>query len=145
MGCDIHVHIEVKMEGKWRHYSAPNVRRNYNLFALMAGVRNYENITPVSEPKGLPEDITYITRKHYEDYESFAHDESWLGVEELIELNERQKELNLVYIPDHLRSFFFSETFGGFLFGNSFTGWYKYPEDNRMGIEDVRFVFWFDN
>lgn len=135
MGCDIHVHIEIKIEGKWRHYSQPHVDRSYNLFALLAGVRNYENIEPISKSKGLPEDITYLTKKHYILRKSDAHDESWLSIKELIELeNIKQND-----------SFFLEDTFNTFIFENGLTGWYKYPEDNTMNIEDLRMVFWFDN
>jgi hypothetical protein len=135
MGCDMHAHIEVKMEGKWRHYSAPSINRNYDFFALIAGVRNYDNIKPISKPKGIPKDVTYITKKHYESWGLDAHDASWLGVEELIELENIK----------HDEVFFLEDTFKTFIFGNRLTGWYKYPEDNKIGIEDLRIVFWFDN
>lgn len=39
MGCDIHLHIEIKMNGLWRHYSMPHIERDYCLFGVMAGVR----------------------------------------------------------------------------------------------------------
>jgi len=43
MGCDIHWHSEVKVDGVWHHHSNPRISRDYWLFALLAGVRNYGN------------------------------------------------------------------------------------------------------
>ncbi len=54
MGCDIHCHIEIKVEGTWHHYSAPNVDRSYRLFARMAGVRNTGGVKPIAPNRGLP-------------------------------------------------------------------------------------------
>lgn len=61
MGCDIHLHTEVKINGVWHHMGAPSVPRNYRLFAKMAGVRGIE--TPIAEPRGLPGDATLLTRR----------------------------------------------------------------------------------
>ena len=63
MGCDLHLHTEVKINGKLHHYGSHRPHRNYDLFAKMANVRNYdEEIEPISLPKGLPEDITELTK-----------------------------------------------------------------------------------
>ncbi len=36
--------------------------------------------------------------------------------------------------------------FFGYFFGNDVDTYIKYPSDtHRLGIEDVRFIFWFDN
>ena len=141
MGCDIHAHIEVKVEDKWRHFSTPSVERNYRLFALMAGVRNYDEIEPIAEPKGLPEDITYLTKIDYEGWKLDAHDESFLTVRELVELDRRWR-----YYRNELKNWKHIEIiFHTYIFGGSLTGWYQYPQDNTRNIEDLRVVFWFDN
>ena len=50
MGCDIHAHLEIKIDGKWLYYSPVNINRNYNVFAKTAGVRNYTGkIIPISK------------------------------------------------------------------------------------------------
>lgn len=59
MGCDIHLHTEVKIGGAWHHYSAPCVPRSYALFGKMAGVRG--GAAPIALPKGLPCFPSYIT------------------------------------------------------------------------------------
>lgn len=39
MGCDIHLHQEVKINGEWHHYRLAEMPRNYEVFEKMAGVR----------------------------------------------------------------------------------------------------------
>jgi hypothetical protein len=142
MGCDIHLHIEIKIESKWHHYNHPNVNRNYHLFSKMANVRNYPeyNIKPISEPKGFPEDATFTTKFDYENWGNDAHSPSWLDKHD-IELLEYW--FNQHQIERH--SFEFNKQFG-YLFGNDFSS-INDKEDDCIpkDIEDVRFVFWFDN
>ena len=134
MGCDIHVHTEVKINGVWHHYSIPRVRRNYMLFGKMAGVRN-RTVDPISLPKGLPEDATFLTEFDSNRYGSDGHSHSWLSSEEVNQLSEWWLRI----FTENL-----SEDFGWF-FGNSWAGFIKYREEYRPEIEDFRFVFWFDN
>lgn len=110
MGCDIHPIIE-RMDRsrgedgevyweRWRNAGTPDLGRNYELFAALAGVRNYDGIAPVVEPRGLP-GVTGI----YEDESGFkgslkdqpcsefeayylrwhgdAHSSSWLTLAEI--------------------------------------------------------------
>lgn len=68
MGCDIHAYIEhsekpsKKEKRYWFGFGGKiNPGRHYGIFAKLVGVRNYEKygITPLSEPKGLPEELSY--------------------------------------------------------------------------------------
>jgi|Wag4MinimDraft_11_1082651.scaffolds.fasta_scaffold08358_1 hypothetical protein len=140
MGCDIHLHIEVKINGKWYHWSNPSIKRNYDLFALMADVRNYDNIKPISKAKGLPENITKPTSLTAKYWNVDGHDFSWLSVEEVIELKERYSYIN----PD-IKPFVLYRLFNTWILGNDITSWYIYPEENILDIEDMRLVFWFDS
>ena len=133
MGCDIHLHQEVKINGKWEHYGIADVGRNYQLFAKMAGVRGDE--APIVEPRGYPADVTTVTQFNATDWGRDAHTPSWLGAEEIAELFEWLNE------PGEVRP---RERFG-WLFGNCWDSFTKYPEDRPTGLEDIRFVFWFDN
>jgi hypothetical protein len=73
MGCDIHAYIEYeeesddKQKGKNHvsNFAQVKVNRNYWLFTLMAGVRGNEiqGHKPVSEPKGLPKEVSYTVSK----------------------------------------------------------------------------------
>lgn len=145
MGCDIHLHIEVKIDGAWHHYGAPSIARSYRLFEKMAGVRGEES-NAIAYPKGVPDDATFLTKIDYKLWDTDAHSASWLGVDELMQLedwlrtgkSETFGEYNLEYGILH-----------SYLGGNGFTAWKRYPQDgspfNPWMIEDVRLVFWFDN
>ena len=145
MGCDIHLHVEVRIDDEWLHYANPFVSRNYTLFGFMAGVRD-STVEPVAEPKGLPSDTTKVTRLDYEHNKEDWHTPSWLSTAEIVELQHRlynyyytveDKSLKFEYDLNYM--------FNTYLFENGFTSWYEYPTSNVMNIQDVRFVFWFDN
>jgi hypothetical protein len=66
--------------------------RNYGLFAILAGVRNGcgtagakigEPTTPISEPRGIPEDASPAYREIAEQWGSDGHSHSWLTLAEL--------------------------------------------------------------
>lgn len=141
MGCNIHLHIEIKINNQWEHFGAPYMPRDYELYGKMAGVRD-ESIMPISAPKGIPEDITLLTKIDLKQ-DSYHH-ASWLGVEEIEELekwfNKRAelKKESFKWYPGASFYLFF-EQMTGYLFGNGF-----YNQE-RNGVQDVRFVFWFDN
>ncbi len=133
MGCDIHLHQEVKMDGEWRHYGHPAIHRSYELFGLMAGVRG--SATPVAEAKGVPNDMTYLTQFSYDQWIEYNHHASWLGAEEIKEVIERFCTKDIWEAGDWF----------GYLFGSSWVGYIKYSKDLPEKLEDIRWVFWFDN
>lgn len=145
MGCDIHFHSEVKRNGKWLHHSEANVSRNYVLFAKMAGVRNYYNLVPISEPKGLPDDVTELTKLHSDRFGVAGHSHSWLDAKEIVELHNfiGKSEEYAKYDPEGWK--FAHRNFPYFL-GTHLNDFSEHPEDwETTGIEDVRYVFFFDN
>ena len=132
MGCDIHLHTEVKVDGVWHSYGQPRLERSYRLFEKMAGVRGLvENA--ISPPKGLPDDISVVVRLHVDDCEGSSHSHSWLGPEEIKELSVWLRETNVHWPYNDLEHGWI-----GYLFSNS---WHRFPDV----FEDVRLVFWFDN
>lgn len=139
MGCDIHLHSEVKIKGKWRHHSTIEVRRNYALFAKMADVRNGFEILPISQPKGLPSDISEVTSVYRDKRGTDGHSDSFLTLEEIKDLCNYIDEQDSWCFPERSH-----DIFGGF-FGNYYTDFEYEGEYSPKGIEDVRFVFWFDN
>lgn len=90
MGCDIHAFIEerrIGSEDKFWWFASVEINRNYQLFALMAGVR-YEvermnGFTPISTPKGLPDDVGFHVQGESESWEGDGHSHSWLTLDEL--------------------------------------------------------------
>lgn len=134
MGCDIHLHAEIKVGGQWHHYSHPQIDRDYQLFGKMAGVRDRDE-TPIAEPRGIPDDATFTTKLDY------AHDQghtpSWLSSSEIHEIIEWMGKREKEWYSPELEQF-------GFLFGN---GWLVDGKDHGhpKELEDVRWVFWFDS
>lgn len=142
MGCDIHVHTEVKIDGQWRHWGSPDVGRSYTLFEKMAGVRG-GIANALVPPKGLPADATFETLFDYHRMEGDAHTPSWLGKEEIAALYDWwEVEYKETSWDTRWR---WPEMQFGFLLGNSWEGLEKYPEEVDPRITDVRWVFWFDN
>lgn len=124
MGCDIHSFAEVKdNNGKWNvvkeevftnpHYRKEDPQegwnkpyqvelysgRNYDLFAILANVRNGygfagvntgEGFKPISEPKGLPDDISKTVKESAERWDEDGHSHSWFTVKELKEYDWHQ-------------------------------------------------------
>ena len=102
MGCDIHFFVETKQnDGTWKsadtwvsddwdpgrmkipydeHFYQD---RNYNLFAILANVRNYSDFNPISEPRGLPEDASPDVKAQSDVWDMDGHSHSYLTVTEL--------------------------------------------------------------
>lgn len=102
MGCDIHVRLERLTENGWEpfemyreeggafHVSEVYGDRDYDLFAALCNVRNYDEAPYVSEPKGLPVDISEKTREYLVDYwDSDGHSHSWNLLEELYQYQKQ--------------------------------------------------------
>lgn len=85
MGCDIHGTFQRKTQRGWQDVDTEyEFNRHYQLFAVLAGVRNGHGfasistgdpVTPISEPRGIPDDFTGDLGDH-----SF----SWLTDEEML-------------------------------------------------------------
>lgn len=133
MGCDVHCYVEVKVRatGKWELYNQPRPGRNYQLFARMANVRPYDSIVPISEPRGVPNDISDMVRMEMEFIGADAHSHSWLSGSEVDELD--------LWVRDNVK-FPDSHCVFGYVLGNGF-GIMK--EDTPY--DAARLVFWFDN
>ena len=99
MGTDIHIVAEVFRDGRW-HLADVDVPdgRNYWAFAVLADVRNGygfagsdtgEPLKPISEPRGLPDDLSLELRAPPENEEVDTpwlgdHSFSWVTLEELL-------------------------------------------------------------
>lgn len=145
MGCDIHAHFEIKVNGKWEHYTIPKIDRYYRLFGKMAGVRNGDE-RPIAPLRGLPKDMSIVTALDAERWNGDGHSHSWLSAEEIAELSDWGERSLQVDTQRSYRSVWDMEfDWGCYFFGNSFAGFHKYPDERPEGVEDLRLVFWFDN
>lgn len=138
MGCDIHVHAEIKIEGIWYHYSQPDIRRWYNLFTKLANVRCYgePESNPIAQDKGLPKDISLITAIEAKHWDSDGHSHSFMNAKEIKELHDWVDKQELKGMD------YYNWCHGGWLFGNS---WSMDSETLPKEVTDIRWVFWFDN
>lgn len=91
MGTDIHGVFQRRDQstGKWLDVpSEYEENRHYQLFAVLAGVRNGRGfagvitgtpVTPIAEPRGLPEDFEVVDGEDHGD-----HTHSWLTADEIL-------------------------------------------------------------
>ena len=159
MGCDIHVYVEKRNRdaGKWEHEKTPafiaqkliegdedfyyendiNVRRNYELFGILANVR-YEQPKGGIPPRGFPGDASDWITAAYEDMDGGGHSHSYLTLEEfvLIDVQTRLNNASEAYKPQGIPTVEISNNIE--IYVNS--DFYK-----DALPEDIRIVFWFDN
>ena len=108
MGCDIHLYREQLVNGrwvsadKWEQYDGedysevPFVKRftgrNYDLFAVLAGVRERETPPFKFEPRGLPLQLSPEVKAAAERWDGDGHSHSHLYLHELLELQALLKD-----------------------------------------------------
>lgn len=93
MGADIHVVLEVLIEGKYVGISEIDLDRCYDMFSMMAGVRGYHESG--FSARGLPDNASDMSIRLFGDSEgdySCFHSHSRLNMEEFVfALNECRK------------------------------------------------------
>lgn len=121
MGCDIHMHVECKKQGRWvLHSNDIYDGRDYELFGILAGVRG--RCVPISHPKGLPFDVTDEVKRLHDSWGEDAHSSSWLTFNEIYNSRFDYDNTSLQHIAlEMLRA----------------------KRDQQS--EYVRIVFWFDS
>lgn len=120
MGCDIHLYVEEFRNGAWvsvdkwalDKYGSGRMTvnyddrlyddRNYNLFAILADVRNWrgfagvktgQGFNPIAPQRGLPSDCSAQVAAESENYGCDGHSHSWLTVREILDFDWNQKTL----------------------------------------------------
>lgn len=106
MGCDIHMRAEVRRDGAWTPVgevfdslwrdeaktAEPYGGRNYDLFAMLADVRNGhgfagiptgEGFAPIAAPRGIPQDAHPETLEFARSYGVDGHSHSWHALADL--------------------------------------------------------------
>jgi len=135
MGCDIHIHAEIKIAGRWEHYAQPKMERNYRAFEKLAGVRG-EKTNAMFPVRGMPWDASATTRFDCAHYGTDGHTHSWISADEIARFSGWWKS--------HVDSKPWPE-WDCWLFGNNYSDFVNYPQNRIEGLEDIRFIFWFDN
>lgn len=131
MGCDIHLHVEIRDDDQWTEIEHPSAvgigeldsfwrghpdygnrwwrSRNYDMFAMLAGVRNgrafagFETGTgfvPIAEPKGLPADVSESVEKESDSWGVDGHSHSWITVGEWLRYDLTQTTKHAVWVAD---------------------------------------------
>lgn len=99
MGCDIHLYVETRTAQGWKSIDAWSreegeprdvahedrfyTGRNYSLFEMLANVRGAGLLPPISEPKGLPDDVSAEVRGTSDAWGCDGHSHSFLTLREL--------------------------------------------------------------
>jgi hypothetical protein len=144
MGCDIHAVVQRRTSDRWETVTPPPEMldefgdlpfedRDYALFAVFAGVRNRDNITPIAEPRGLPDDI------------EAQGEQTWpLGV------RESRYRVDGKYMGDHSFSWLTAAELAAYDWGSvhryvDVSDWLPWLLGLADDPSDVRIVFGFDS
>lgn len=107
MGCDIHVFVEygtyVDREGNqsWNCVGGRwNPGRDYHMFAIMAGVRDYGDGNMLFEPRGVPEGRLSWEAQDYLAEDNDLHSHSWLTADEYAQCYAKRMLENEYGPPD---------------------------------------------
>ena len=124
MGCDIHFYVETQNEnGEWvsadrwtkdddgetyvAFQDAFYPGRNYNLFSILADVRNGigfagvktgDGFEPISMPRGVPADACQEYKNQVSNWDGDGHSHSWYTLNELIDYDWDAKKTKVIAI-----------------------------------------------
>jgi hypothetical protein len=139
MGCDIHAFVEVRINGEWESYAELHIGRDYQLFARMAGVRNYDDTEPIAAPRGLPDGLSPVVAASVKLWGTDAHSSSWLSATEAKAVQDWYGDLR-TGLHDPL----FGYVFGNYI-DSHIDDDYCRDRLKEIGCDEARVVFWFDN
>jgi hypothetical protein len=153
MGCDIHTHAERKVDGKYEAIKDlhPFDWRSYAMFGWFADVRNYSDVPPLSDERGLPDDVSDSVRTEHMGWGGDAHTASWMSVEELTAFNYDQPVEDrrvMVQLAENVVSGAGTSDHGGgeMTTYREFLGPAFFRDlDALVSAGADRIVFWFDN
>ena len=150
MGTDIYMHAEVKRNGAWQlilenteYHPEKNAQRrepikvytgrDYNLFAILANVRNPNGRTVddkkfdvIAPPRGLPKDLSPEIRDWFENW---AMSPSWLLLSEILNFDWHGKVMHFEAMVDARAAHLFVED-------EPFPS-DKWPEDVQKGYSTI--------
>lgn len=144
MGADIHGVLQVKWNHKeeWETEDYIESERHYLTFSALAGVRNYMDIRPISEPRDLPDGFK-VDKSNSHDWRDWRgeqsewlgdHSHSWLTLDEILEWDGWDQELKFQNDSGTLREYC-----------NLFLAWAEYKKLKHSFPGNIRIVFGFDS
>lgn len=173
MGCDIHSFAEVRKNGKWekvgevfplddwdKNYfkkdfgDRPINWRDYSLYGWLADVRNYSCVPAISQPRGIPDDVSPEVAQENNDWADDGHSHSWLSLAELLTVDYEQVFWDRRVTRQEAPNFWNGAALANEGEGKHITlrehlseGYFRVLETLKTlgSPDDVRIVFWFDN
>lgn len=173
MGCDIHSFAEVRKNGKWekvgevfplddwdKNYfkkdfgDRPINWRDYSLYGWLADVRNYSCVPAISQPRGIPDDVSPEVAQENNDWADDGHSRSWLSLAELLATDYEQvfwdRRVTKQTSPNSWNGAALADEGEGkhiTLREHLSEGYFRVLETLKTlgNPDDVRIVFWFDN
>ncbi len=103
MGCDIHIYVEKNTKNGWEAIERAPIDqdwnpgdepvlegflydcRDYTFFSILADVRNYDGLKPISHPRDIPKDLSVKVYEKFLVWQEDAHSCSWYSFKELID------------------------------------------------------------
>lgn len=131
MGCDIHFYVEKRVDGKWvtadkwtedkyelgamavDHDDQFLTSRNYDLFGILANVRNGYGFAgtptgagyvPMFAPRGVPNNASSEYKAVVERYGADGHSHSWASVAEIMAYDWTQKTTKTGWVNPEQRA-----------------------------------------
>lgn len=132
--------------------------RSYSLFSLLADVRNDGTIEPISEPKGLPDDLSPEIQKLSDEWGIDGHSHSYFTLGDLLDvdwtgsmgskcvtddLGWYRKWYSEFIVSDNKNSLTLNNCKA--LLAGSFMDTIEDLKEIGKPPENIRIVFWFDN
>lgn len=169
--------IDIPAEDKNISFTCESImdNRDYQLFSLLADVRSEEGCyPPIAKPRGLPQDIHYVTKKLADNLKEEAYSHSYFTLKELKEspyskgMNLQgwvlyEDDIALIDKEEEIPHQIFFEYSNKIYEEAQFRKWRGYLNGNLMRIikclenkmknnkvlikkeDDIRIVFWFCN
>lgn len=146
MSVSMKFHAEVKINGVWNHYTTKKINNELGLYQALDVDMELDSIEVIiPQSKGLPNDLCQLTLFDKNLYERYCFGHSWMNSDEIallykwIDSESKEKEDGeYASCYGRIGAYYF-----GYLFGYDWSSFLANDIDID-GIEDVRFIYWFE-